>query len=269
MKIISQNKDYYDYLQFVYGQDENVVYDRDLLVRDWNSPLIIREDDRRGIAAALLNVPVPRGSLSGLCFSRELYGSGYRLTGIHVLGKAYPVIVRMENGFCGEMVLVTPKNMGDFFEARRSYGIHCGKYRLKIDLPDMDTHDYMKDITGAVSIGRQDARSMITTLMNPSCDRHQGGYAEIIETLNAPVFQVVHDFTQGRSHVLNRVPVLKDVKGLVGQLPAPEKIYQDICNFLISRRKSPDRQPPVDIDEKSRILKAGFDLKSSFRHPVK
>ena len=34
-------------------------------------------------------------------------------------------------------------------------------------------------------------------------------------------------------------------------------------------RKSPDKEPPVTIGNDDRIEAAGFDLKTSFRHPIK
>lgn len=47
---------------------------------------------------------------------------------------------------------------------------------------------------------------------------------------------------------------------------SPEKIYQEI-SYIVGNLiyESPDLKPPVEISDKDKILKAGFDLKTSFR----
>lgn len=62
-----------------------------------------------------------------------------------------------------------------------------------------------------------------------------------------------------------RTPRLADV-GLPSILP-PEHVYQEIAYFIGNvLTQTPDTRPPVDIDNKHKILAAGFDLKQSFRH---
>lgn len=63
------------------------------------------------------------------------------------------------------------------------------------------------------------------------------------------------------------MPNLSKIIGFSGLYPA-EKIYHDIYNFLQARRQTPDNDSPVAIDNQSKIVKHGFDLKKSFRHPV-
>lgn len=49
----------------------------------------------------------------------------------------------------------------------------------------------------------------------------------------------------------------------------PYQMYQELAVFVGNKMKeSPDMKPPVELDNKQRILKAGFDLKTSFRHRV-
>lgn len=63
------------------------------------------------------------------------------------------------------------------------------------------------------------------------------------------------------------MPNLSRIIGFSGLYPAA-KLYRDIYNFLQARRQTTDNDPPVGIDNESRILKHGFDLKKSFRHPL-
>jgi hypothetical protein len=44
------------------------------------------------------------------------------------------------------------------------------------------------------------------------------------------------------------------------------EIYNFIQNVL---RKNPDTIPPVEVKNENKILSAGFDLKTSFRNPIK
>ena len=60
--------------------------------------------------------------------------------------------------------------------------------------------------------------------------------------------------------------------GLLGMpsLISPEQMYQDIAYFVGNKiHVSPDLAPPVKVSDKDRIMQYGFDLKTSFRHPVK
>lgn len=98
----------------------------------------------------------------------------------------------------------------------------------------------------------------------------------IVRAVNAPVFLVRKIGPAGRKGADARartiyfdehVPVLKGFG--FPQLFAPEVIWQDIYTTLTSvLRHDPDKAPPVMVAEKYRIEGAGFDLKTSFRHPV-
>ena len=64
-------------------------------------------------------------------------------------------------------------------------------------------------------------------------------------------------------------PVLKDIGGFVAEIPA-EMAYQEISHFIMNvMNDNPDTKPPVQVNEKDRYQMHGFDLKTSFRHPVK
>lgn len=89
---------------------------------------------------------------------------------------------------------------------------------------------------------------------------------DLIRAVGAPVFYVTDQ--QGDYVIINeRVPVLKDL-GFPAHIP-PEVMWQEIFSTLTDvLRKNPDKEPPVMLSNNDRIHAAGFDLKSSFRHPV-
>ena len=89
--------------------------------------------------------------------------------------------------------------------------------------------------------------------------------AEIIRLVGAPVFCLHQSWY--RCVVDERVPVLADW-GFPSILPATEA-WQSIYTTLTSvLRADPDKAPPVALANDDRVVKAGFDLKTSFRHPV-
>lgn len=100
----------------------------------------------------------------------------------------------------------------------------------------------------------------------------------MIRAVGAPVFRIrrvdLH-WPSGwqhescwRIHVDERVPILKDC-GVPALVPA-EQMWQSIYTVLTSvLRRDPDKEPPVQVGNDDRIEAAGFDLKTSFRHPVR
>ncbi len=95
---------------------------------------------------------------------------------------------------------------------------------------------------------------------------------DLIRLVGAPVFVVdsgLDRTSSGRRRlqIEDHVPILQDL-GLPALVPAEQMwqgIYSTLTNVL---RDSPDKAPPVTVGEKYRIEAAGFDLKTSFRHPV-
>jgi hypothetical protein len=66
-------------------------------------------------------------------------------------------------------------------------------------------------------------------------------------------------------HVAAQCPILGEI-GLAKLIPA-EQMYQDLSYFVGNRmHKTPDVEPPVELSNKQKIIKAGFDLVQSFRH---
>jgi hypothetical protein len=79
--------------------------------------------------------------------------------------------------------------------------------------------------------------------------------------LQAPVF------LYGEKGIYERVPILREHG--IPALVSAQQMWQNVYSIIVNRlRKNPDKAPPVAISERDRIVKAGFDLKTSFRHPV-
>lgn len=89
--------------------------------------------------------------------------------------------------------------------------------------------------------------------------------------LNAPVFGVECnalspvDEWHGSIELSKAIPRL-DSLGFSRMLH-PNEMYMNIYNFISNvLRESPDKRPPVEVDNRTRITAHGFDLKESFRH---
>ena len=95
---------------------------------------------------------------------------------------------------------------------------------------------------------------------------------ELSRLLKAPVFAIA-DVRRpwGPSRVTVTICGQCPILGAIG-VPAlipPAQMYQDLAYFVGNTMKPvPDTQPPVEVSNREKILKAGFDLKQSFRHRV-
>lgn len=89
-----------------------------------------------------------------------------------------------------------------------------------------------------------------------------------------PVFWLDYDILGRRKNeppnitVLSEVPRLCEIHNFAKFYP-PDQIYQDL-SYVIGNlmHNPPDDNPPVQVDEKIRLQKKGFDLKISFRGKV-
>lgn len=95
---------------------------------------------------------------------------------------------------------------------------------------------------------------------------------EISRKIQAPVFVIEKVTWNYGSYRLNGEVIICEqcpILGSVGMpsLIDPYQMYQDISMFVGNQLKVPtDTQPPVQLSNKQKILKAGFDLVKSFRH---
>lgn len=94
--------------------------------------------------------------------------------------------------------------------------------------------------------------------------------AKVVRAVGVPVFRVVSARWGGEHQVDldSRIPILADYG--IPALCSPRDMWQNIYTTMTSvLRRDPDKEPPVKIGNDDRVEAAGFDLKSSFRHPVK
>lgn len=89
------------------------------------------------------------------------------------------------------------------------------------------------------------------------------------KSFKAPVFILAPANPPPRQDSLmaveKNIPILNDL-GLPSIISA-EQMYQDIAHFIGNVMKDlPDADPPVALQNREKIEKAGFDLRTSFRH---
>jgi hypothetical protein len=97
-----------------------------------------------------------------------------------------------------------------------------------------------------------------------SLHRAAGAPALVIDQVWRPASR---DRMQDRIQIdlWERCPVLKHLG--MAAVVSPEQMYQELAYFVGNLMKvSPDIAPPVEVDNQHKILAAGFDLKTSFRH---
>jgi hypothetical protein len=96
-------------------------------------------------------------------------------------------------------------------------------------------------------------------------NKHDPSLVTVCRTLDLPVFSF--NVTYGGLEVDEYIPKLGEI-GIASYIN-PNDMYQHLSYFVGNTMKvSPDMMPPVEVDNKIRILNAGFDLKTSFRGKV-
>ena len=96
---------------------------------------------------------------------------------------------------------------------------------------------------------------------------------DLSRKVGAPVFIIKSIQTPWAGHrmgfrclnIFEKCPILAHLG--MASLVSPYQMYQDIAYFVGNKLKeTPDTNPPVQLSNIQKILKAGFDLKQSFRH---
>ena len=145
--------------------------------------------------------------------------------------------------------------------------IFCGRQYLVVkngDATNILSEDKHPDLW---EILKRTPKGIASLLVNPTsidfCLGKQTQFAEnLCKQYDQPVLLIVDDLG---AVVSNRIPVLQDV-GFASIMSA-EQCYQEISHFLGNvLRENPDTKPPVQVDDKYKIIGAGFDAKTSFRH---
>ena len=90
------------------------------------------------------------------------------------------------------------------------------------------------------------------------------GLIEIHKKLGVPIFAITGSGRLNQVHLHDQSPVLKDIKGIQALLD-PLQLFNDI-SFFIANTLTNCNPEIVQISNNDKIVKAGFDLKTSFRN---
>jgi hypothetical protein len=229
MKIQSKFTDYYDFISRRYGQDPQIVY-----VRRPLSKTVFPAKDLSEAARSALGVPR---------------------------------VYRCDSG-------------GTRWTICRGASIVAGRYVFPLLIwsgPEMETRHELVDLTKpqhravwpneSVLVWRGRGRRGLEPV--PSMTPPEDDIYEVIRIVGAPVFLVADSGRgSGRLEVEERVPILADY-GVPSRIPASE-MWQNIFHVLSNvLRRNPDKEPPCTVNNEERIQAAGFDLRTSFRNPIK
>lgn len=232
MHIISNFKDFYDYLQFSFGQDDNIYWDRNFI------------DNKSDKLELDVKVDKYKYNLKRTDTLQFANNSFYYFNYISILGKSYPIVFKhLDNNFKSKFLSC------DFFidlkhEFSEFYFLRLLKHKIKIN--DIFTIESYNEIMNKVKLANSEL------LLNLSY------------TYKQPIFMYRINYYSNIIHITNKIPNLTKYNNLVSVLD-PIKLYKDIYNFFINIYNDTLNVNIKEIDNKTKIEKAGFDAKKSFR----
>ena len=262
MKIISPFKDYYDYLSYQYGIDNNICYFRKPRISKEDLNLSEEKFDR--LCSCICRY-------IGLISSIVIKNIQYDFYSLSILGKIIIYVneinknssyfrIANKNDFENYKKISDKGNTKDnyikdysfdkikyvYFEERKKFDNY---FKFWIDNEIFRTgKKYIGDRIGCVDIFKDDLM-----LIHKNCKQ--------------PIINgITYNLTL--STYLISIPNLSKIQGISGVINSFE-LYKNLTNFFINIKDSVDTKPPVEISNKDKIVKAGFDTKSSFRNPIK
>lgn len=258
MKILSNYKDYYDYLAYQYGVDETVVFKRNRILplptdlAPVSLPVCASANETTNA------VPVPAYSASGYTLTNWRYYERLekicQFEFVSIAGTQYCYLYEYDRN--KKSALMRIPAIADYLAYESWHEKNGNNPKFYFPWPAI--------WAGANSpfIGQ-----IPPAIIPPDIDYpHLPLDRKLHEKLGSAIlWKQLANPDGSRSLVM---PNLSRITGFSGLCPAT-RIYQDICNFLQARRQTPDNAPPVALDNDSKILKHGFDLKKSFRKPGK
>jgi len=253
MLILSEYKDIYDHLAYIYGVDNNIVYERP-------SFITIEDKDAKFIKnfIDLKHTDIfSRFCLQDRMMERYLDKIfGY----IILFGRFIPVVGTLKNEEDKKLIHITSK----FFE----------RYSFKFCTKPLFAQYVTEVITYNFKLHNGKVNKRLDRIYFPSEERLYNWYDAICDKVFPELLAINDKYNQpilssfvGANNTCY-IPILSSISGFNKRFP-DDKLYQDIYNFLIKNKKNVDLEPPVEIDNISKIEKAGFDKKKSFRHPIK
>lgn len=232
MKIISQFKDYYDYVAHAYGGgDPKVVYNRKR----------IGHYDQSGSMGFTRRLQVAFKDKLNLDLNYRIktvnrWGGFDGFHWLIVCGRPYPLINMSDSPYS----TYSRDDKWEVFDIVR----HAGLVEEK--------EDFLSEL--------------YTFLDLSEIGVERPELVALSKAVGHPVFMVdTIDTHRGLVEVNGECPVLANV-GLAAYYPA-EQLYQDLSYFLVNKmHDSPDMTPAQNATDKEKIVQHGFDLRESFRH---
>lgn len=227
MRIISKFDDYYDYLVKVYGVDNKTVYNRLL----YNDPINLTK----------------RIDLSRLALLNSYIN--------YMEHEVYVLVV------CDKRFLVSYKKIGK--KPRNSYYDYRERGYEMFDEREFLKHVHLK-YDGASFKWVDDAVVNQLKSLKYVINHNDNKFLEISRLIGQPIYFIrCRNFNN--CEIVGNSPILKDIKGF-SKFYEPTRLYQDISYYVGNiLKENPDTKSIVEVSNKTKIIKAGFDVKTSFR----
>lgn len=251
MKIHSNFKDYYDYVEYIYspeGGDKSLPFYRNKIDRFKSGHELFRLDVK-DINLRPVPRPTPPWAKGGY---KDEYHFPWSLRWCVVCGKYYLLVAEKKKIPWEESTTFKPYRL-----------IHEGHPAFS----DLYYHSFF--------LNRDDNSIKIEDVIGVKDPE----LFKLSKLLKLPTFVIQtwttdrYPYTPGDKrkvgiHIQNLLPNLGHL-GFAGLIP-PERMYQELSMFMGSvLREPPDNAPPVNVSDNDRLVQKGFDLKVSFRGKVK
>jgi hypothetical protein len=247
MRIQSKFKDYYDFIGQRYGEDPDLVYARGKVALPTGTNLIKnREIGDRRFSRCL--VGAQREDLTTKTTWRLIYVVAGEFVIPCVRGFARAVSEEHDDVIDRPPTIlheVLTKDMYEWLVVTEASSKRLARIRKRYG------YDYHEE----------DWQKLQASLQSPAMKQDM---REVMTLANAPVFVI---YSHLGVFVDEYVPRLADygIPSVIEPQAMWQNVYSTLTNVL---RPNPDKDPPVTIADKDKIVKAGFDLKTSFRNPV-
>ena len=231
MHIVSKFKDFYDYLQYSFGQDDNIYWDRDVILKDKDENFIIKSTD-----LIELNIKYKYNNM----FRHHLFMDDFEFRCLSVLGDVYVIIRYKENN-----KVITSYLTFDLF---------C---------------KYKKHINSCIDLLNNKNKSEYDFYLEKieELSKDHDELLKISYLLKQPIFMYeVHYSVKTKSYlnIYNKIPNLSEIKNIISLID-PIELYKNLYNFHVELYNNDINDKSLDVDNISKIHKAGFDIKNSFR----
>lgn len=265
MKIISPFKDYYDFLAYQYGVDNSIIYERpsrifiDELTKDKKEQSAIYNEINHWCSSLYCTMVVKNIKYY---FHRCVIFDKQIVYVEQTYPNKEPFFRLLTKEDCFNLVTLAKK-----VKRGPSYLQETKSTYITGDYVDFHTNSNLLRVFEAWSEGNTSYKVLfsdivlgdrIGVLTNKANDIY-----ELTRKYKLPIIGgASYDEETRRDYI--SIPNLSKIQGMSG-IFSPHEIYRDLTNFFIRIKDSVDTKPPVEIANEDKIVKAGFDTKTSFR----